>query len=128
MTSTPIAPAAPAPGAAGPRAEHDALGERLAVRRSVDELRKALYLGFAGFLSVGLTLKLSWDRWGTLAPGVVRKLHPGPPILVGLALAATMVLLASAIRCFLRARRLQREEDALFARFRALRDELGLDP
>jgi heme exporter protein D len=128
MTSTPRAPEVPAPGEAGLRAEHDALGERLAARRSVDEVRKALYLIFFGLLSVGLTVKLAWDRWGALGPGVARKLHPGPPLFLWIATAATLVLLVLAIRAFLRARRLVSEEEALFARYRALRDALGLDP
>lgn len=127
MTSTPTAPEAPASGA-GLRAEHDALAERLAVRRSVDEIRRALYAGFAGLLSVGLAVKLAWDRWGTLAPGVTRRLRTGPPVLVWLAAAAALVLLALAVRAFRRARRLQREEDALFARYRTLRGALGLEP
>ena len=115
-----------APGDAALRAEHDALGEKLAVRRSIDETRRALYLLFVGLISVGLTVKLAWDRWGVLKPGVVRKAHAGRPLFFLLATALTFVLLALAIRAFLRARTLTREEDALFARFRALRDRLGL--
>jgi hypothetical protein len=135
MTSGPNASGAPAPPEAAPapppdalRAEHDALGERLAARRSVDETRKALYLVFFGLLSVGLTVKLAWDRWGVLAPGVVRKLHTGPPLFLAVAGALAIALLVLAIRAFLRARALMREEDALFARFRALRDRLGIAP
>ena len=114
--------------AAALRAEHDALGEKLAVRRSVDWTRKALYLVFVGLISVGLTVKLAWDRWGVLKPGVLRKVHAGPPLFFLGALALALVLLSLAIRALLRARALVREEDALFARFRALRDRLGLDP
>ncbi len=117
-----------APSDVALRAEHDALGERLAARRSIDETRKALYLVFFGLLSVGLTVKLAWDRWGVLKPGVVRKVHAGPPLLFLAALAATLVLLSLAIRGFLRARALMRDEDALFARYRALRERLGLEP
>ena len=64
----------------------------------------------------------------TLPPGVVRKLRAGPPLLVWLAAAAAAVLLVVAVRAFRRARLLQREEDALFARYRALRGTLGLEP
>lgn len=124
MTSGENAPA----DAAALRAEHDALAQRLATRRSIDWARKALYLLFGGLISVGLTIKLAWDRWGVLKPGVVRKLQPGPPLFFVAALAVTIVLLALAIRASARARVLMREEDALFARFRALRDRLGLDP
>ncbi len=120
-------PAGPAPAAdAALRAEHDALGERLATRRSIDELRKALYLLFFGLISVGLTVKLAWDRWGVLKPGVVRKVH-GRPLFFLVATAVTIALLGLAVRGLLRARALMRDEDALFARFRALRARLGLD-
>ena len=118
----------PEPGDAALRAEHDALGERLAVRRSIDEARRALYLVFFGLISVGLTVKLAWDRWGVLKPGVVRKLHAGPPLFLLLAGTAAILLLVLAIRAFLRARALMREEDAVFARFRALRERLGIEP
>ncbi len=124
MTSGENAPA----DAAALRAEHDALGEKLALRRSIDWARKALYLLFFGLLSVGLTVKLAWDRWGVLKPGVVRKVHAGRPLFFLVALAVALVLLVLAIRAFLRARALMKEEDALFARFRALRARLGLDP
>ncbi len=126
---TPSAPRGPPPGpdAAALRAEHDALGERLAARRSIDELRKALYLLFGGLISVGLTVKLAWDRWGVLKPGIVRKVHAGPPLFLLLATALTLVLLGLAIRGLVRARALMRDEDALFARFRAVRARLGLD-
>jgi hypothetical protein len=110
------------------RAEHDALARRLSVRTSIDEVRKGLYLVFLGLLSVGLSVKLAWDRWGTLRPGVVRKLHTGPPLFLWMATAAALVLLVLAIRHLARSRRLRREEDALFARYRQIRGELGLEP
>jgi hypothetical protein len=109
------------------RAEHDALAERLAVRVSIDWARKAFYQIFAGLLAVGLTVKLAWDRWGTLRPGVVRKLHSGPPLFLWIAGTAAILLLLVAIRSFSRARRLMREEDREWVRYRALRSELGLD-
>lgn len=124
MSSTPDAGTAPA----ALRAEHDDLARRLEIRRSVDEARKALYLIFFGLLSVGLDVKLAWDRWGVLKPGVVRRVHSGPPLFLWLATAVAVVLLSLAIRSFLRVRRLQREEDALFARYRALREALRLEP
>jgi len=111
----------------GLRAEHDALAERLAVRTSVDEARKGLYLIFFGLLSVGLTVKLAWDRWGTLRAGVARKIHPGPPLFLYVAGAVAALLLLLAIRAFLKARRLMRDEDARWARYRELRAALGLD-
>jgi hypothetical protein len=135
MTSGANAPGAPAPPVPPPvapadalRAEHDALAERLAARRSVDLTRRALYLVFFGLISVGLTVKLAWDRWGVLKPGVARKLHTGPPLFLLLAGAIAIVLLVLAVRASLRARALAREEDALFSRFRALRDRLGMEP
>lgn len=111
----------------GLRAEHDALAERLAVRTSIDWARKAFYQLFLGLISVGLTAKLAWDRWGTLKPGVVRKAFTGPPLFLWLAVAAAVVLLLLAIRSFARARRLMRDEDARWARYRELRSVLGLD-
>jgi heme exporter protein D len=111
----------------GLRAEHDALAERLAVRTSIDWARKAFYQIFAGLIAVGLTVKLAWDRWGTLRPGVVRKLHAGPPLFLWIAGAVAIVLLLVAIRSFARARRLMREEDVQWARYRQLRAELELD-
>jgi heme exporter protein D len=111
----------------GLRAEHDALARRLAVRTSIDWARKAFYQIFAGLLAVGLTVKLAWDRWGMLRPGVVRRLHHGPPLFLWIAGAVAILLLLVAIRSFARARRLMREEDAEWARYRQLRSELGLD-
>ncbi len=110
------------------RAEHDALLSLLAVRRSIDEVRKGAYLVFAGLLGTGLSVKLAWDRWGVPRPGVVRKLRSGPPILLWLAAAAAVALLVLSIRSFLRARRLMREEDALHARLLLIRGTLRLDP
>jgi hypothetical protein len=118
----------PGPAPEALRAEHDDLARRLEIRRSVDEARKALYQIFFGLLSVGLTVKLAWDRWGVLKPGVVRRINEGPPLFLWLATATSLVLLALAIRSFLRVRRLQREEDVLYARYRALRETLGIDP
>lgn len=107
------------------RAEHDALGERLSIRASVDEVRRGLYLVFFGLLSVALTVKLAWDRWGTLQPGVVRKAHTGPPLFLWMATGLALVLLVLAIRSFTRGRRLMRDEDSLHARYRQVRGALG---
>ena len=113
--------------AAALRAEHDALGQKLAARRSIDELRRALYLVFVGLICVGLTIKLAWDRWGVLKPGVVRKPVVGRPLFFWTATAVTLVVLAIGIASLVRARRLAREEDRLFVRFRELRGKLGLE-
>jgi hypothetical protein len=107
------------------RAEHDALARRLEIRASIDELRRGLLRLFVGLIAVGLTVKLAWDRWGALKPGVVRRVE-GPPVFLWLATAVALVLLALAVRALVRARRLAREEDRLFARFRDVRDGLGL--
>jgi len=123
MTPAETAP----PDAAALRAEHDALGARLAARRSIDVLRRALYLLFFGLVTVGLTVKLAWDRWGALKPGVVRKALPGRPLFFLVALAVALVLLSLAVRALVRARAMMRQEDALFARFRAIRERLGLE-
>ena len=106
------------------RAEHDALAESLAVRRSIDHVRKGVYGGFTGLLVAGLAVKLAFDRWFSLR--VTR--YRGPPVYFFIALAVAVPLLAFAAWQLLRARRLMREEDERFARLRALRLELELDP
>src|SRR5512142_299230 len=102
------------------RAEHDALARRLEARTSIDHLRKGLYAAFVGLIGVGTCVKLAWDRWGTLKPGVLRKALAGRPLFLWIATAVTLAVLVFAISALLRARRLAREEDALYARFRAL--------
>src|SRR5829696_2062214 len=114
--------------AAALRAEHDALAQRLEIRISIDHLRRGLLRTFFGLISAGVTVKLGWDRWGTLKPGAVRRFHAGPPLFLWLATGITLVLLVLAVTSLLRARRLGREEDALFARLRRLRADLGLTP
>ncbi len=115
------------PIAASLRAEHDDLSRRLEIRPSIDELRKGLVRLFVGLIATGLTAKLGWDRWGVLKPGVLRKLHHGPPLFLWIATVVAVILLVLSIRALLRARRLGREEDRLFARYRQLRAELGVD-
>ncbi len=110
------------------RAEHDALAVRLEVRRSVDLVRRGAYVGFAAFIGAGLSVKLAWDRWGTPRPGVLRKIPHGPPLFFILAGIATVLLAAVAGGALARAARLRHEEDALFARLRAVRETLRLDP
>ena len=114
------------------RAEHDALAAQLATRRSIDRVRRAAYLGFAGFIGVLLTAKLGWDRYAwrrTPAQIEYLRTHPlkGPPFFMWLAMAAAVVLLGLTIRELVAARRLMREEDALLDRFRALRRTLGFE-
>jgi hypothetical protein len=121
-------PTHPGPETGALRAEHDALAKQLEVRRSIDVARRGAYEIFAGLIAVGTSIALAWDRWGKLKPGLVRKVAKGPPVFLYLAMAAAVVLLALAIRSFVRARRLMRDEDALYARFRALRETLRLDP
>src|SRR5689334_15443591 len=123
MAATPVDAAT----AAALRAEHDALAARLETRTSIDLLRRALYTLFVGLIGAGASVKLAWDRWGPLKPGVVRKVVGTRPLFLYVATTITVVLLLAAIGWLLRARRLAREEDALFARFRALRATLGLD-
>jgi len=123
---SPIPDAGAAPEAL--RAEHDALARRLEIRRSVDVARRALYQLFFGLLSAGLGIKLAWDRWGVVKAGVVRRIPRGPPLFFWAAAALAVVLLVLAVRSLLAVRRLQRQEDALYARYRALREALRLDP
>ncbi|BDG06596.1 hypothetical protein [Anaeromyxobacter oryzae] len=122
---------APQPTAADPvalRAEHDVLAKQLETRRSIDVARRGLYLVFAGLIGTGTSIALAWDRWGRLKPGVVRKVTGQRPLFLYLAMVVTVVLLALAVRALARARRLMREEDALFSRYRAIREVLRLDP
>ncbi len=119
--------APPAQDTAALRAEHDALAARLEIRRSIDHVRRGAYVGFAALIGAGLAVKLGWDRWGTPAPGVVRKVPTGPPVFFYLAVVLAAVLVILTLREASRARRLMREEDALFSRLLALRGMLGLD-
>lgn len=122
--ATPVDPAT----AASLRAEHDALAKRLEVRTSIDVLRKGLYAIFVGLIGAGTSVKLGWDRWGPLKPGVVRKIVGARPLFLYVAATITVALLLGGIVAMLKARRLGREEDRLFARFRQLRADLGLEP
>jgi hypothetical protein len=106
------------------RSEHDRLALGLSTRRSIDAVRTGAYASFGLFICSGLAAKLAYDRWGPHPPRVFK----GPPVYFYLALAATVVCLALAGRCFARARRQMRFEDQEFARFRDLRRRLGLDP
>ncbi len=116
---------APAPGPSDdPRAEHDALADRLAARRSIDLVRRGAYTGFAGFIASGLALKLAYDRW--FSTRVTR--FRGPPFFFFSALALAAILGALAVFLFVCARRIMREEDVAFARMSELRRRLELDP
>ncbi len=105
------------------RAEHDELARRLAARRSIDHVRRGAWAAFLLVVTVGLTAKLGWDRWGSNHP----KAFKGPPALFFLALLAALVCLVLSAVAFHRARRLMREEDRDFERLRHLRRRLGLD-
>jgi hypothetical protein len=109
------------------RAEHDALARQLEVRTSIDLARKGLYAIFFGLIGTGTSIKLGWDRWGPLKPGVVRKVVGARPLFLYVAASITVALLLVGIAWLLQARRLGKEEDRRFARFRQLRAELGLD-
>jgi hypothetical protein len=122
---TAATPGSPA-DAAALRAEHDELARRLEVRTSIDVLRKGLYEIFFGLIGAGTSVKLAWDRWGALKPGVVRKVVGARPLFLYVATAVTIVLLLAGITALLKARRLGKEEDRLFTRFRELRATLGL--
>ena len=109
------------------RAEHDELARRLEVRLSIDHLRRGLLRVFFGLISAGVTVKLAWDRWGVLKPGAIRKPVVGRPLFFWIASVVTLVVLALSVASLLRARRLAREEDRLFVRFRELRGKLELE-
>lgn len=124
--STPSQPTVADPVAL--RTEHDVLAKQLEARRSIEVARRGLYLAFTGLIGMGTSVALAWDRWGKLKPGVVRKISGHRPLFFILAVTVTVILLALAARALLRARRLMREEDGVFARYRALRETLRLDP
>jgi hypothetical protein len=115
-------PPAPAPDPL--RAEHDALAERLAARRSIDLVRVGAYTAFAALVTSGLAMKLGSDRW--LSTRVNR--FQSPPVYFFVALLAAAALTVVAGVCFARARRLMRTESADFERLCALRTRLELDP
>ncbi len=106
------------------RAEHDGLSLKLASRRSIDAMRRGAYAAFALVITSGLSAKLAYDRWGPYHPRAFKS----PPVFFYLALAAALTCLAVAGLSFAKARRQMRVEDADFARLRALREQLGLDP
>ena len=119
-----------------PRAEGPRCAPRASTTRSPRASRSAARStasaaartsGSPALIAIGLAVKLAWDRWGTLPPGAVRKIPTGPPLFFFLAAALAAALVAVTLRDLLRARRLMREEDALFARLVALRGALGLD-
>ncbi|MFO0581129.1 MAG: hypothetical protein U0229_02550 [Anaeromyxobacter sp.] len=119
---------APAADRAALEAEHAALAARLEARASILEVRRGSVALFVGLLGVGLTGKLSWDRWGIWKPGEPRpEKQVGPPLHIWLAAIVTIAVLLYAIRYYRRAKRLLEEEDALFARFREVRAALGYD-
>jgi heme exporter protein D len=123
--TTPVATTQETPGSL--RAEHDDLARRLEVRESIDHLRRGLLRIFVGLIATGVTVKLAWDRWGVLKPGVIRKPLVGRPLYFWIASVVSLVVLLLGIAALVRARRLAREEDRLFARFRELRARLGLE-
>lgn len=108
------------------RAEHDALADRLATRASVDRMKEGGVLTFFTVISLGMTAKLGWDRWGWL-PANKPKPEGHYPLWFLLGALLTLVLLRYAVRQYRRASALRQEEAALFERFRALRARLELD-
>jgi hypothetical protein len=108
------------------RAEHDRLASRVAIRRSIDDVRRGAYAGFAFFVAICLSLKFAWDRWGW-GPKTGRP--PGKyPLLFLAALAVAIFLGAYTFRSFRRARLAMQVEDQDFARLREIRGRLGIEP
>lgn len=108
------------------RAEHDALAEELATRASVDRMKEGGVLTFFTVISLGMTLKLGWDRWGWLP---VNKPKPEGqyPLWFLLGVLLTLVLLRAAVVRFRAAQALRAREAAGFRRLRELRARLELD-
>lgn len=110
------------------RGEHDELALRLAVRSSVEALRRAAIHGFLALVTFGISWGLTWDRYGerpTLHALAHTELYKYGAILTFVASVALVVLCVVTLA---RWRRVAREEDQLFARLRALRRALGIDP
>lgn len=106
------------------RAEHDALAERLAARRSIDHVRGGAYAGFFALITTGLAIKLGYDRW--ISVRVTR--FKGPPVYFFAAAVVAAVLILRCAWSMVKAVRLMRAENADFARLRELRGRLELDP
>ncbi len=110
------------------RAEHDALARELAVRPSVDVLRRAWVQGFLCLTCAGLAWALLWDRYGKTPTEFALQhttfFHVGW-IVAALAAATLFGFFVASLR---RWRRMAREEDRRFARLRELRRALGIDP
>lgn len=109
-------------------AEHDALARELAARPSVDVLRRAAVLAFAGLISAGLAWAILWDRYGE-TPTAFALRHTGL-FRAGFAVTAlgTVVLAVLFAQSARRWRRMARDEEARFARLCELRRALGIDP
>lgn len=101
------------------RDEHARLAGKLAARRSIDHLRRALYGLFAAVLSGSAFFRLRW--------GVVRRGETTAAAIVWSVGALAALLLAATFVSFVLSARLMRAEDRDFARLRELRGKLGLD-
>ena len=114
-----------APEEAALRAEHDELADRVATRRSIDDVRKGAYASFAFLLTAGLSVKFAWDRWGW----GIRSTKPMGryPLLFLGAIGLSLLLAALAVAAFRRARRAMKGEDRDFGRLREVRQRLGMD-
>lgn len=109
--------------AQGLREEHDRLAARLAVRRSIDHVRRGAYGLFFSTVAGGMAVKLGYDRWFSTRATRFR----GPPIFFAAAVALAACLVVFTAWSFLRARRQMKAEDLDFARMRELRRKLELD-
>jgi len=106
------------------RAAHDELAVRLAVRRSIDQVRQGAYGLLFSVIGSGLAARLAYDRWWSVRPGRIQ----GRSIWLFLVAGVAGLAILFTLRAFLRARRLMAEEQADFERLQALRARLGLDP
>lgn len=97
------------------RQELEVLAAAARERRSVDAFMRAALEGFAWAVLAGVCGKLIWDS------------HKPPLFFWPLALLDLM-LLADAVKSYLRARTDLKRELKLEARVRELRRELGIDP
>jgi hypothetical protein len=116
---------APEPEVSALLAEQDELAARVAVRRSIDDVRRGAYASFGLVVSFGLSVKFAWDRWGW-GPRPTRPPGRYPLLFLG-ALLLSLFLLYVAFSAFRRARRVMKVEDRDFARLQEIRKTLGMD-
>jgi hypothetical protein len=118
-------PPAAEPELAALRVEQAELAARVATRRSIDDVRQGAYALFGVVVTVGLSVKFAWDRWGW-GPRPTRPIGRYPLLFLG-SVALLLLCGSVAVLAFRRARRAMRIEDRDFARLQEIRKRLGME-